>query len=151
MTNQTNPANLAVFVRLVVDDASAAIDFYTAVFGATEILRFADPSGKIVHAEVQIGDDIVSLSESDGETNRSPSQLGGSPVIVTVNTTNVDTIAQRMMANGAEAIFPVDDRDYGRRDGRYRDPEGHVWIIGQEAEALSNDEIADRLAASNDG
>lgn len=138
-------ATTAVFIRLIVDDAAAAIDFYAAAFDATEILRIAEPGGKIVHAEIQIGNDIVSLAESDGELNRSPSQLGGSPVIVTVNTNDVDTMAERTVSNGGEAIFPVEDREYGRRDGRYRDPEGHIWLIGQDSEALSNEEIQGRL------
>lgn len=134
-----------VFIRLIVDDADAAISFYTSAFEAVEILRFADPGGKIVHAEIQIGNDIVSLTESDGALSRSPSQLGGSPLILTVNTGDVDAMAERIISNGGEAIFAVADREYGRRDGRYRDPEGHIWLIGQDIEELTNDEIQQRL------
>ncbi len=146
MTNEAQPCvSLAVYLRLIVDDAAAAIGFYEKAFDAVELVRFADPSGKIVHAEVQIGDDVVSLSESDGETNRSPSQLGGSPVIAMLTTPDVDEVAQRMMDHGGTAIFPIDDREYGQRDGRYADPEGHVWILTQVNEELSNDEIQARL------
>lgn len=144
MTNET-PPSVAVYLRLIVDDAAAAIEFYEQAFGATELVRFADPSGKIVHAEVQIGNDTVSLSESDGEANRSPSQLGGSPTIAMLTTPDVDAVAQRMLDHGGKAIFPIDDREYGQRDGRYADVEGHLWILTQSSEDLSNEQIQERL------
>ncbi len=144
-TDTPNPVAGPVFLRLIVDDAAAAIDFYIAAFGATEVARFTDPSGAIVHAEVQIGEGLVSLTESDGDANPSPNQLGGSPVIAMLNVDGVDAVAAAMVAAGAEAVYPVDDRPYGRRDGRYRDPAGHLWIIGQDSEELTDEEIQDRL------
>lgn len=141
----TTQSDLALYVRLVVDDAVSAIDFYKAAFGATELVRFTDPGGKIVHAEIQIGADVVSLSESDGEVNRSPSQLGGSPVITVLTSPDVDRIAELMIANGGTAIFPVADREYGPRDGRYADPEGHLWLLSQHGEDLTPEQIQERL------
>jgi len=142
---ENNCAQLAVGLRLIVDDASGAISFYTSVFEATEKVRFSDPSGKIVHAEIEIGATTVSLSESDGEINRSPSQVGGTPVIAMLTTTEVDAVAARMVASGGSAIIPVADREYGPRDGRYADPEGHLWILSQSGEDLTDDEVQQRL------
>jgi len=136
-------------LRLVVDDAAEAIAFYVNVFDATELVRFAEPSGKIVHAELQIGSNVVSLSESDGTVNRSPTQLGGTAVIAVVTTPDVDALAARMVSHGGSAVIPVDDREYGRRDGRYCDPEGHLWILTQQSdEDLTNEQIQERLGGA---
>jgi PhnB protein len=65
---------------LVVDDAAKAIDFYQRAFGAKEIMRMATPNGKVSHAELQIGDSMIMLSEEmPGSGNKSPHTLGGSP------------------------------------------------------------------------
>ena len=117
--------------RLVVDDASAAIDFYVAALDAREEMRFADPSGKIVHAEVTVGTSSFSLTEADGQYNFSPGQVGGTPMLMRVSCHDADAIGDAMVANGADVLIPIDDRDYGFREGRLRDPGGHLWIISQ--------------------
>lgn len=135
----------AIHPRLVVDDAAAAIDFYSAAFGAVELMRFADPSGKIVQAEVQIGDDVVALTESDGDCNLSPHTIGGSPLLLTLTVDDADAIGDAMVEGGAEVVIPIDDRFYGRREGRLRDVAGHLWIISQHLEELADEEITRRM------
>lgn len=125
---------LSVQPRLVVEDAAAAIDFYVAAFGAVEQMRHAEPSGKIVQAEVTIGENSISLTEADGHFNFSPSQIGGTPMLLTLSSDRADAIGDAMVANGAEVIIPIDDRYYGRREGRIKDPSGHLWIISQPLE-----------------
>ncbi len=132
--------------RLVVDDAAAAIDFYVAALGATELMRFADPSGKIVQAEIQIGDDVLALTEHDGDCNLSPTHLGGSPLLLTLTVEDADAVGEAMTRHGAAVVIPIDDRFYGRREGRLRDPSGHLWIISQHLEDLTDEEINQRLA-----
>ncbi len=131
--------------RLVVDDAAAAIEFYVASFGGDELMRFADPSGKIVQAEVQIGDSVIALTEHDGDCNLSPKAIGGSPLLLTITVDDADTVGNAMVANGATVIIPIDDRFYGRREGRLRDPEGHLWIVSQHLEDLTDEEITERI------
>jgi PhnB protein len=66
--------------RLVVRDGVAAIDFYRAAFGATELgERFTGPGGELIHAEVRIGDSVVMISDEgeNGAPARSPGSLGG--------------------------------------------------------------------------
>lgn len=138
-----------LFTRLVVDDAAAALDFYAAAFGATELVRFAEPSGKIVHAEFQVGEDIVSLTDADGDLNRSPSALGGSGVLLTLVVDDADRVGAAMQAAGAEVVIPIADHYYGRRDGRLRDPFGHLWIISQDGDDLAADEIQRRVEAES--
>jgi PhnB protein len=138
----------SVHPRLVVDDAAAAIEFYVAALGGTELMRFADPSGKIVQAEVQLGEDLIALTEHDGDCNLSPTSIGGSPLLLTITVDDADAVGEAMLSQGATVVIPIDDRFYGRREGRFRDPAGHLWIISQHLEDLTDDEITERLSSS---
>ena len=63
---------------LIVTGAAEAIDYYTKVFGATELMRFPGPDGKVGHAEMKIGTSIVMLAdEAPDKGYRSPQSLGG--------------------------------------------------------------------------
>lgn len=137
--------NTKLHPRLVVDDAKAAIDFYTSALGAVENLRFAEPSGKIVQVELTIGRDEFALTESDGGCNLSPRSLGGSPLLLTLTVPDADAVGQAMLEHGATVVIPIDDRYYGRREGRIQDPSGHLWIISQHLEEITHDEISGQL------
>jgi predicted enzyme related to lactoylglutathione lyase len=81
---------------LVFDDAAAAIDFYKTAFGATERMRMEAPGGKIGHAEIEIGDSMVMLSDSFPQsTTTSPSELGGTTAGVFLYVEDVDAVTQR--------------------------------------------------------
>ncbi len=134
-----------LYARLVVDDGAAAIDCYTAGLGATELVRYAEPSGRIVHAELGLGGDVFSLTEADGDLSRSPRQLGGSGLLLTLVVADADQVGTDFVAAGAEVVIPIADQYYGRREGRLRDPFGHLWIISQDAEDLPEDEIRRRM------
>lgn len=131
--------------RLVVDDAAAAIDFYVRALGGTELMRFAEPSGKIVQAEVQIGSSTIAVTEHDDDCNLSPTHIGGSPLLLTITVDDADAVGDAMTNAGATVIIPIDDRFYGRREGRLQDPAGHLWIISQHLEDLTDAEITRRL------
>jgi PhnB protein len=115
-----------VYARLVVDDAAAAIDFYTTAMGATETERHADGAGKIVHAELLFGSAPVAVKDSD--VDPSPIKLGGTPVIMALYVDDPDGLAAAMQAAGATVIYPVQDHEYGR-GGRLADPWGHQWML----------------------
>lgn len=117
--------------RLVVDDADAAIAFYVAALEAEELARFAMPTGEVVNADIKVGDQTFSLTEADGEVNRSPSQLGGTPMLLTLTVDDADAVGEAMVKAGATVVIPIDDRFYGRREGRIQDPSGHLWIVSQ--------------------
>jgi uncharacterized glyoxalase superfamily protein PhnB len=119
-----------LYPRLVVSDASRAIDFYVAAFGAKEVERYADPSGKIVHAAILIGDATVAVKDED-DGDPAPTTLGGSPVIMALDVDDADAVADAMLRGGATVIYPVGDQDYGSRAGRLADPFGHLWMIAQ--------------------
>ena len=123
----------AITARLAVSDADRAIAFYARAFDAVEVSRFAY-DGAIAHAELRIGDIVIDLKDADN-VDRSPDDLGGTPVIMSIATTDVDALADRLSDAGATVLFPVSDSDYGLRDGRFRDPFGHHWHIHQPIDA----------------
>ena len=141
--NPPLPAISALYPRLVVADASAAIDFYVAALGANEVSRFTDEAGKIVHAEIRIGGATVAVKD-EGYGDPAPTTLGGSPVIMALDTTDADAIGERLVRAGATVIYPISDWSYGQRGGRFADPYGHLWMVSQQIEDLTPEEIQRR-------
>lgn len=134
---------------LIVKSAAKAIDFYKQAFGATETLRVPQPDGRIVHAELKIGDSTIMLADEFPERNiRGPESLGGTPVTMHLYIEDVDTVAQRAVAAGAKEIRPVQDQFYGDRSGMFADPFGHQWNISTHVEDLSAEEVGKRAAAA---
>jgi PhnB protein len=136
--------------RLVVRDGAGAIDFYARAFGAREIGdRFTDPTGGVVHAEIQIGDSVVMITEdaADAAPAKSPQSPGA--VVSAIMATyweDVDRAWSRAVSAGAEVVYPLENQFYGERGGRQRDPYGHQWMLSQRLEELSVDEIERRAA-----
>jgi PhnB protein len=128
---------------LVVRDAPGAIEFYKRAFGATELMRLADPGGNVVHAEIKIGDSPIAIAPEEWG-NLSPQSLGGSPVIVQLYVEDVDAFATQAVAAGAEEVFPIADQFYGDRAGRLADPFGHLWIIATHKEDVTVEEMQRR-------
>jgi PhnB protein len=133
--------------HLVVDDAAAAIDFYTKAFGATEQCRMKMPdSDKIMHASVTIGDATVMLAEAmecqeSGMKTRSPKQLGGSPVTIHLNVPDVDKTFAQAMSAGATQIMPPMDMFWGDRYGKLVDPFGHEWSVATTIRKMTPEEM----------
>jgi PhnB protein len=133
---------------LAVRDASAAIEFYKKAFGAIETLRLTDPSGKIAHAEISIGNSSMYLAEEmPGWQNPSPDTLGGSAVTIVLNVADVDSVVRQAVEAGAKLLAPVMDQFYGERSGKLTDPFGHVWRVSTRIEDLSNEEMRRRFDA----
>ena len=137
---------------LCVDGAAAAIAFYGEVFGATERMRMAAPDGKIGHAELQIGDAVLMLSDEYPDMGlRGPQALGGTPVTVSVYVEDVDAVFARAVQAGAKALRPVEDQFYGDRSGQFVDPFGHRWSVATHTEDVSPDEMARRATEAMSG
>lgn len=128
-TNTSATTDLAP--RLVVAAGDEALDFYAQAFDTTATDQVYD-GGRLVNAHVLIGSTLVGVTEEDGLLNLSPITLGGTAVILSVTVPDVDTAAARFVSAGGEIVIAVDDRPYGRRDGRFSDPYGHLWILGHE-------------------
>ena len=132
---------------LIVDGASAAIDFYSSVLGATERMRMDGPDGKIGHAEIEIGNSVVMLADEHPEINaRGPRSIGGSPVSMMVYVEDVDDVFARAFEAGATELRPVETQFYGDRLGAFEDPFGHVWNVATHVEDVPPDEMAKRSA-----
>jgi PhnB protein len=133
---------------LCVDGASAAIEFYRHVFGATERMRIPEPDGKLGHAELEIGTAVIMLSDEFPNLDvRAPKTIGGTPVTMSLYVDDVDGVFTRAVAAGATALRPVKDEFYGDRTGRFEDPFGHRWSIATHIEDVSPQEMAERAAA----
>lgn len=134
--------------RLVVRGADAAIDFYRRAFAAELIERFVDDEDRVVHAALSIDGAIIALTEERRDWNNdSPASLGGSPVILNLVVADVDAVAIQLETAGADVIFPVADQYYGHREGRIRDPFGHLWIVTTIVEVLEPEQIRERARA----
>ncbi len=134
--------------RLIVTDPDAAIAFYCEAMGGELLERFKDESrGLVVHAAVQLGESVLALAQEHREWgNDAPGALGGSPVRLEITVDDADALGRAMVARGAEVVIPIEDRFYGHREGRLRDPFGHLWIVSQIVEELSPEEVARRMA-----
>ena len=130
---------------LVVDDAAAAIEFYKTAFGAKERMRMEAPGGKIGHAESEIGDSFVMLSDAFPQmTTRPPSELGGTSAGVFLYVEDVDAVAQRAVDAGATITMEIADQFWGDRFGSITDPFGQSWSIATHVEDVPPDKMAER-------
>jgi PhnB protein len=130
---------------ITVHDASKAIAFYNAAFGATERFRLADESsGKIGHAELDLQGSLLMLSDENPAWNKSPQTLGGTPVKFCLMVENADAAIEKAVAAGATPLMPASDQFYGFRSGSVRDPFGHEWMLQHEIEKVSPEEMQKR-------
>jgi uncharacterized glyoxalase superfamily protein PhnB len=140
------PAVTRLYPRLVVSDATRAIDFYRGALGAEEIERYTGPGGRIVHALLRLGGAVLAVKDAD-EGDSAPPSLGGTPVIMALDVTDADAVAEAMVRAGATVVYPVADQHYGQRGGRLADPFGHLWMISQTIEDLTPEEVQRRTDA----
>ncbi len=130
---------------LVVNDAARAIDFYKRAFGAQEKSRFDGPDGKVVHAELKIGDSVIMLSDELPENRtRSPHTLRGSSAGIFLYVDNVDNVFRQAVSAGAKAEAQPSDMFWGDRFAALTDPFGHHWSLATHKEDLSREEMAKR-------
>jgi PhnB protein len=131
---------------LIVKGAADAIDFYKRAFGATEQFRMADPSGRVAHAEIRIGNSVIMLSdEHPSMGHRGPRALGGTPVGIMLYVEDVDSVFKRALDAGGKSQRAVADQFYGDRSGTLEDPFGHVWTIATHVEDVAPDEMKRRV------
>jgi PhnB protein len=134
---------------LAVDDAAEAIEYYTKAFGAKERVRMETPDGKIGHAEIDIGDSLVMLSDPfPHASTRPPKELGGTSVSVFLYVEDVDAFVKRAVEAGATVTMEVADQFWGDRFGSVTDPFGHLWSIATHVEDVPPEEMAERAKAA---
>jgi PhnB protein len=130
---------------LVVEDTAKAIDFYKDAFGAEEIMRMQAPDGSIGHAEIQIGDSKVMLSDPFPQSSvRPPKERGGPTASIFVYVEDCDALFDQATGAGAEVTAPLEDMFWGDRFGSVTDPFGHLWSIATHIEDVPEAEMAER-------
>ena len=134
---------------LAVEDAARAIEFYKDAFGAEEIHRMPGPDGSIAHAELQIGDSKLMLSDPFPQSNvRPPSERGGPTASVFMYVDDADAVFEQAQTAGATVSMPLEDMFWGDRFGTLADPFGNVWSLSQHVEDVPPEEMAERSKAA---
>jgi PhnB protein len=134
---------------LVVQGGAKALEFYAAVFGATERMRFPGPGGTIAHAEMQIGDSVVIIEDEAPEQGSKAPPAGGvagSPSSLFLYVEDVDAVIAHAVELGATLKRAPQDQFYGDRDGYVVDPFGHGWTIATHVEDVAPEEMGRRMA-----
>ena len=133
------------FPYLRVVGAAQAIDFYTRAFGAVEKFRLTEPSGRIGHAELQLGPMVLMLSEEYPEYGLFAPKPGlALAASIHLHVDDCDALAAHAIACGAALDSPASDQFYGERSCKVQDPFGHVWMLGHEIEKVSVEEMQRR-------
>ena len=131
---------------LTINGAARAIDYYQRAFGATELMRFPGPDGRIAHAEIQIGNSRVMLGDTQPHMQqRDPKTLGGSSSGLMIYVDDVDGVFMRAIEAGGHVRDAVKDQFYGDRSGTLEDPFGHVWTVATHVEDVSEKELQKRM------
>ncbi len=132
--------------HLVVRDAENALDFYRRAFGAEVKGVHRTPDGKVMHAEIKIGDSMLFLAdEFPGEgCGKSPQSLGGTCITLNLYSEDVDQLFNRAVNAGARVTMPLANQFWGDRYGQLQDPFGHTWALGQHVEDISPEEMERR-------
>jgi PhnB protein len=128
---ELTPANTTFFAPLLaLRNVQEGIDFYQRAFGATELRRWSNPDGSVHVAEMSINGAMFHLHEETTRTREfSPETLGGVSAVIGLFNADPDALATRAIAAGALEESPMQDYEYGYRQGTLRDPFGHLWVM----------------------
>ena len=130
---------------LIVKGAAEAIAFYTKAFGAKELFRLSEPSGKVGHAELEIRGSTIMLADEYPDFGAlAPTTIGGSPVSLHLYVDDVDHVVSDATAAGATVLRAIKDEFYGDRTGMIADPFGHKWHVSTRKEEVSPEEMQRR-------
>ena len=132
---------------LVIKGAAEAIEFYKKAFGAEEVVRMPGPGGRIMHAEVKIGNAMLMLSDENPERGHlSPATRGGNTSSVMLYTDDVDATFKKALAAGAKEQSAPEDMFWGDRFAQVEDPYGHIWALGTHIKDVSFKEMKQAMA-----
>jgi len=132
--------------HLVCDKAGEAIDFYKKAFGAVELARMPGPDGRIMHAELRIGDSPIMLADAFPEFgSQGPLALKGSPVTIHLYVNDADAAWARALEAGARPTMELADMFWGDRYGQVADPFGHLWSIATHKRDMTDEQIMEAM------
>ena len=125
---------------LVLKDCSKAIDFYKKALGAQELMRMPGPDGKIMHAEIKVGNSQIMMNDEIMGA-KSAETLGGSPVNFYLYVEDADSWHKKALAAGCKEILPVSDMFWGDRMGAVSDPYGYKWNFSTHVKDMTPEEM----------
>ena len=135
--------------QLILDNAAQGIDWYKRALGAQEVARAVGPDGKIMHAEIRIGDSLIMMNDAMGG-GKGAKAMGGSPASLWVYVEDCDALFNRAVAAGAQVapgpMGQLADQFWGDRSGTFTDPQGYRWTIATHKEDLTPQEMEQRQA-----
>ena len=138
--------------HLVCAGAAEAIEFYRKAFGAEEVMRLPGPDGKLMHAQIRIGDSAILLVDEMPEWGAvGPKMLKGSPVTIHLFVEDADAFFKTATDAGATVKMPLADMFWGDRYGVLEDPFGHLWSVATHIQDLSPEEIMKAVSAMRSG
>ena len=133
--------------HLIFDEAAQAIEWYKKALGADEKSRSLGPDGKVIHAELQVGNSRIMLNDAM-QGGRSPKSYGGSPISLWVYVPDCDTLFNRAVKAGAQVppgpMGQIADQFWGDRCGSFTDPYGYQWTIATHKEDHTRAEMDKR-------
>jgi PhnB protein len=130
--------------NLVFQNAAGAIDFYKKVFGATEKVRMPGPEGKVLHAELKVGDSTIFVNDAIGPIAATAAPGASNPMYLHLYVPDVDVIFNRALSAGARVEMPVQDMFWGDRYGKLTDPFGQQWGIATHKEEVAPEDMQRR-------
>jgi PhnB protein len=129
--------------QLTLDNAAQTIEWYKRALGAEEISKSLGPDGKVMHAELKIGDSRFMVNDVM-QGSKGPNAYGGSPASLWLYVENSDQLFNRAVAEGAKVQMPMDDQFWGDRGGAVADPNGYTWWISTRKEDFTPEEMKQR-------
>ena len=127
---------------LYFKNSAEAIAFYSKVFGATERMRMPDKDGRIMHAEINIGDSCIMMAdESPAVGAYSTEHYGGAPMSLMIYVDDCDAVYKRAVDAGSKSLREPADQFYGDRMAGVADPFGFQWWIGTHIKDVSLEEM----------
>jgi PhnB protein len=133
--------------QLTLDNAAQAIDWYKKALGADEVSRFAGPDGKIMHADLRIGNSHFMVNDAMMDA-KGPKAIGGSPASFWIYVDDCDSLFKRAVDAGGQVagggMGQMQDQFWGDRSGTIVDPHGYKWTIATRKEDLSREEMKKR-------
>lgn len=136
------PGYHSITPSIIVRDAAGAIEFYKRAFGAEEAERMIGPDGKVMHAEIRIGDSVVMLGDENPEWGmQSPLSTNGNPGSLHIYVDDADAAFDHALRAGAKVKQPLEDAFWGDRYGKVTDPYGHQWGIATRVKEMTQEQM----------
>ncbi len=131
---------------LYFKNAADAIAFYAKAFGATERMRMPDKKGRIMHAEINLGDSCIMMADENADMGvYSPEHYGGAPMSLVLYVEDCDVVYKQALAAGAKSLREPADQFYGDRTAGVADPFGFHWYIGTHIKDVSMEEMQQHM------